>query len=109
MQTQKRFIAVFDKYLESVVQEAIDRDRRQIRNVRSYIDMRRDTAGVKPSMVLIELGLDIPDDVFEHPAIEVMMTATNDMVSLNNVSELFSGCRPMIFITMHGRTCYLTM
>jgi hypothetical protein len=89
VQTQKRFIAIFDKFLESIVQQAIDRDGRQIRNVQSYIDMRRDTGGVRPALVLIELGLDIPDDVFLHPAIEVMMTATNDMICLDNVSDFF--------------------
>ncbi|OAX35882.1 terpenoid synthase [Rhizopogon vinicolor AM-OR11-026] len=86
VQTQKRFIAIFDEFLESVVQQAIDRSGRRIRDIKSYIDTRRDTGGVRPTLVLTELGLDmdIPDEVISHPAIQVMITATNDMVCLFN-------------------------
>jgi len=86
-QSQKRLIAAFGEYLESIVQEVIDRSERRIRDIQSYIDLRRGTVGAKCAFALIELGLNIPDEVVSHPAIQVMETATNDMISASNVSD----------------------
>jgi hypothetical protein len=86
-QSQKRFIAAFEEYLESMVQEAIDRSERRIRDIQSYIDIRRATVGAKPALALIELDMNIPDEVVSHPAIQVMESATSDMISASNVSD----------------------
>jgi hypothetical protein len=87
-QSQKRFIKTFDKYLEAVVQQAIDRNGHRIRDIKSYIDVRRDTIGAKPSFALLELALDIPDEVISHPAIQEMSLASIDMLCIGNVSNI---------------------
>ncbi|KAG1738244.1 terpenoid synthase [Suillus lakei] len=83
-QSQKRFIAAFEKFLESLVNEAIDRSEYRIRDIPSYIEMRRDTVGLRSFFALLELGLDIPDEVISHPTIVVMANACLDMVALDN-------------------------
>jgi len=69
------------------MQQTIDRREGRIRDINSYLDMRRNTSAVRPSFVLIEIGLDIPDEVMSHPAIEVMFSTSADMVIINNVSS----------------------
>ncbi|KAF8547657.1 terpenoid synthase [Imleria badia] len=83
-QSQKRFVATFDEYLEAVAQQAIDRSGHRIRDITSYFDIRRDTIGGKPAIALLELGLDIPDEVMSHPAIQEMALAAVDMISIGN-------------------------
>ncbi|KAN0078464.1 Isoprenoid synthase domain containing protein [Tylopilus felleus] len=83
-QSQKRFIKTFEEYLEAVVQQAIDRNKHRIRDIKSYIDVRRDTIGAKPSFALLELALDIPDEVIAHPAIQEMSFASIDMLCIGN-------------------------
>ncbi|KAG1819038.1 terpenoid synthase [Suillus subaureus] len=83
-QSQKRFIAAMDEYLEGVVQQAIDRSRHHIRDIQSYFNVRRRTVGVRPSFAIVELGLNIPDEVISHPRIEDMVVASVDMVIVAN-------------------------
>ncbi|KAG1873120.1 terpenoid synthase [Suillus subluteus] len=83
-QTQKWFIAIFDEYLEGVVQQAIDRSGHHIRDIQSYFDLRRIAVGAKPAFVLLELGLDIPDEVISHPTIEDIIVVSLDMIALIN-------------------------
>ena len=76
------------EYLEAVVQESIDRKDHRILDVKSYIDARRCSSGVKPSFAILELGLDIPDEVMAHPAIQEMIIAAVDMSAFWNVSDI---------------------
>ena len=77
-----------DEYLESVVQEITDKNEHRILDIKGYIDARRLTSGVKPSFSIMELGLDIPDEVMAHPAIQVMIVAAIDLVAFYNVSDI---------------------
>ena len=77
-----------DEYLEGVGQESIDKKDHRILDVKSYIDARRRTSGVKPSFSIFELGLDIPDEEMAHPAIQEMILAAVDMVAFCNVSNI---------------------
>ena len=77
-----------DEYLEGVVRESIDKKDHCILDIKSYIDARRPTCGMKPAFTIIELGLDIPDEVMAHPAIQEMMLATVDITALFNVSDV---------------------
>ena len=75
-----------EEYFESVVQESIDKKDRRVLDVKSYVDARRRTSGVKPSFSIYELGLNIPDEVMMHPTIQEMFIAAVDMVAFCNVS-----------------------
>ena len=85
-QSQKRFITTFDTYTQSVVQQAADRTHSYIRDIESYFEVRRNTIGAKPSFALLELEMDLPDEVIEHPIIQDLSILTIDMLHLGNVS-----------------------
>ncbi|CAK5261827.1 unnamed protein product [Mycena citricolor] len=88
--TQRRFIETFDFFFQSVTQQAMDRDAGVIPDLESYIALRRDTSGCKPSFALIEYAnnLDIPDEVMEHPLLMSLTEAANDLVTWSN--DIFS-------------------
>jgi len=71
--------------MDSVVQQAEDRDNKHIRTVESYLEVRRDTIGAKPSFALLELEMDLPDDVFNHPTLEKLRMLVIDMLCIGNV------------------------
>ncbi|RPD59287.1 terpenoid synthase [Lentinus tigrinus ALCF2SS1-7] len=81
---QRRFISTFDAYCQSVVQQAADRDVQRLRDVNSYLEMRRENIGAKPSFALLELDMNLPDEVLAHPAIVDLTTWAIDMIILGN-------------------------
>ncbi|TBU29047.1 terpenoid synthase [Dichomitus squalens] len=82
--SQRRFIATFDTYCQSVVQQAADRDVQHVRTIDSYFENRRENIGARPSFALLELDMDLPDEVMEHPAIVDLTTGAIDMLILGN-------------------------
>ena len=85
---QRRFIHTFYLYTEAVVQQALERDNSQLRTVENYFEIRRNTIGARPSMVIHEVHFDIPDDVKQHPSIVALELACVDMIAIGN--DLFS-------------------
>ncbi|TCD63220.1 terpene cyclase [Steccherinum ochraceum] len=81
---QKHMIEAFTDYLNSVVQQAIDRDSDTCNTVEEYLHKRRQNIGIRPSFVPIELGLNLTDDVFYHPVIDQLRLYVGDMVILDN-------------------------
>ncbi|KAF9073382.1 terpenoid synthase [Rhodocollybia butyracea] len=81
---QRRFIETYQLYVNSVLQQAIDRADNHIRNVNSYFQVRRDTIGAKPSFVLLEFTMDIPDKIMQHPVIHELRIGCVDMVIIEN-------------------------
>ncbi|KAH9976471.1 terpenoid synthase [Russula compacta] len=86
----KRFIVTFAEYLDAVIDEAADRAAGHVRGIADYLKLRRLTIGGYPSFLCFELGLDIPDEVIEHPGIKSLLSLvaetillTNDMYSYN--------------------------
>jgi hypothetical protein len=99
-------------FFQTVTQQALDRATGVIPDLKSYIDLRRDTSGCKPCWALIECkphtkiskaimttmltsltdanNLKIPDEVMDHPTILALGEATNDLVTWSNVSRLVS-------------------
>ncbi len=86
-QAQKRFIDTFDEYLESVVQQAADRNNSHVRGIESYLEVRRNTIGAKPSFALLEFDMQLPDEVINHPVIKELEKSCIDMLCLGNVSN----------------------
>ncbi|KAF8350406.1 terpenoid synthase [Amanita rubescens] len=83
---QKRFIETTQEFHESLSIQAKTRAANAVPDLESYIDCRRDTSACKPCWALIEYihDIDLPDYVAEHPIIEAMGQAANDMVSWSN-------------------------
>jgi hypothetical protein len=82
---QRRFVDTFGQYMNAVVQQAEDRTQHHIRSLDSYLDVRRDTIGAKPSFAILELEMDIPDHVFNHPTLENLRLWVIDMLCIGNV------------------------
>lgn len=79
-------------YLQGVQQEASFRTDGIPPDIQTYIEMRRDTSACKLVFDLIEysLGLELPDDVIEHPSIMALNQCANDLVTWANVSTIRS-------------------
>ncbi|KAI9435079.1 terpenoid synthase [Lactarius indigo] len=95
--SQRRFIKLFDTYVYAVVEEAGDRGQGRIRGITDYLELRVRASGVCCSLFPAELGLDIPDEVMDHPAMEnfIWLTVyplmlTNDLYSYN-IEQAASG------------------
>jgi hypothetical protein len=65
---------------------------KHIRGIDSYMSVRRDTIGATPSFALLELDMDIPDNVINHPYVKHLTTCVVDMIILGNV-RLFRSFR----------------
>ncbi|KAJ4471607.1 terpenoid synthase [Lentinula aciculospora] len=81
---QDVFIETFDTYTSSVVEQAEDRVTHHIRDVESYLEVRRDTIGAKPSFALLHLGSELPTDFLSHPLVEYITTITIDLLIIGN-------------------------
>jgi Delta6-protoilludene synthase len=68
-----------------VIDEATDRTNGRIRRISDYLELRRLTAGAYASFFSVELGLDIPDKVMNHPAIESLLSLAAESTVLTNV------------------------
>ena len=77
-------------FFKAVAQQSADRASGSIPDLESYVHMRRDTSGCKPCFALIEYaaGIDLPDQIIDHPTIRALEEATNDLVTWSNVCFL---------------------
>ncbi|KZT23360.1 terpenoid synthase [Neolentinus lepideus HHB14362 ss-1] len=82
--SQKHFVEAFTDYLNSVVIQAKDRDTDTIRTIDSYLKMRRENIGARPSYVPGELHLNLPDEAFYHPVIKELEYHIADLIILDN-------------------------
>lgn len=86
LSSQRRFLASFEEYVYAVIKEAADRAQGRTRGIVDYLELRRLTIGGYPSYLCLELGLDIPDEVMEHPAIKSLLSLVAETIALTNVS-----------------------
>ncbi|KAI0273275.1 terpenoid synthase [Russula aff. rugulosa BPL654] len=107
---QRRFIRAFTDYVHGVIDEASDRTRGHIRGIADYFQLRRLTAGAYPSLFSVELGLEIPDEVMEHPALQSLLgltadsiVLTNDLYSYNNEQAAGHGCHNILTVIMNEK------
>jgi hypothetical protein len=89
---QRRFIRAFTDYVYGVIDEASDRTSGHIRGIADYFQLRRLTAGGCALLFAMELGLDIPDEVMEHPALQSLVSLTIDSFVLTNVRISLAKC-----------------
>ncbi|TFK27829.1 terpene synthase [Coprinopsis marcescibilis] len=86
----ERFIANMDLFFQSVVTQTRNRALGVVPDIESYIAIRRDNSGCKPCFQLAEFaaGIDLPDEIIQHPIIQSLEEASNDLVTWSN--DLFS-------------------
>ncbi|KAF5384031.1 hypothetical protein D9757_006948 [Collybiopsis confluens] len=105
---QESFVRAFDAYTTSVVEQAKDREMHHICDVKSYLRVRRDTIGAKPSFALLYLGFELPETFLCHPLVEYISTLAidlliigNDICSYNVEQARGDGSHNMVTIVMH--------
>lgn len=88
--SQKRFVHGMGLFLEGITIQARSRATGVILDLEDYIILRRDTSGLKPCWALIEYagGLNLPEEVLEHPIVQSLEEAANDWVAWSNVGTL---------------------
>nr|BDI63096.1 sesquiterpene synthase [Collybia nuda] len=81
---QSRFVETFQSYTDAVVEQAKDRHTNHIRDIGSYMDVRRDTIGAKPSLAICQVHMNIPSEILEHPIIAELTRLCIDMLIIGN-------------------------
>ncbi|KAF9040486.1 terpenoid synthase [Hymenopellis radicata] len=61
-----------------------NRDANHLRNVESYLEVRRDTIGAKPSFALLQLDLDLPPGFLADPIVQDMTILAIDLLIIGN-------------------------
>jgi len=107
---QRRLLKSFAAYVYGVIDEASDRIGGRIRSIKDYLELRRLTAGPYASFLSVELGLDIPDEVMTHPAMESLLALiadsivlTNDLYSYNNEQAAGHGSHNILTVVMNEK------
>jgi len=82
---QKRFIRNFFDYAYGVTDEASDRTSGHVRCITDYFQLRKLTSAAYVNSFFVELGLEIPDEVMEQPALQSLISLSADLIVLANV------------------------
>ncbi|GJE99460.1 terpene synthase [Phanerochaete sordida] len=108
---QARFVDEWQMYVDSVVEQARDRDYTRLRSVEEHLALRRFTIGSRPSFAILELGLDIPQEVFDTPVlvdlrdtITDILSLDNDMASYNKEQAAGDDLHNVVTLIMHERS-----
>ena len=82
-----RFIHTMELFFIAVSQQAVDRANGVVPDLESYIIIRADTSGCKPCFALHEYaaGIDLPEEIAQHPIIKALEEACNALVTWSNV------------------------
>jgi hypothetical protein len=81
---QRRCVDTFKLTIATLIQEVEDRDCGRIRDIESYLNIRREVGAVKPSFAMIEIHLNLPDRVHNNPIIKRLYQTSNDLVTMTN-------------------------
>jgi hypothetical protein len=73
-------------WLQSVVDQAEDRDSNTVRTIDAYFETRRQNIGCRPTFVIGEFNLSIPKEDLSHPTITKLEILAADMTLIVNVS-----------------------
>ncbi|KAG2057544.1 terpenoid synthase [Suillus hirtellus] len=84
LSSQRHFLATFGAHLRAVVVEARDREQGHRRSFHDYLKLRRQTVGVTPCLLIYEMGMDLPDEVFYHPVIRDLIECISDLSLIDN-------------------------
>ncbi|KZV87270.1 terpenoid synthase [Exidia glandulosa HHB12029] len=114
-EARRFFMKTFSLYLDSVIVQADDRDKNYVRTIQEYIDMRRDNIGLRPSLFIGTMKLDMPAPAWDHQylldlenIISDFNLFDNDMVSFNKEQASDDAECNIVTVIMHSlKTDYL--
>lgn len=103
----EHFIAATEQYVNGVAQEIEDRMHNRVRPLEEFIRLRRDTAAARSVLGLCEFGLNLPNEVIQHPIISALTLDAVDLTFISNVSCFYRVNRTRILSkkTTSRRTC----
>ncbi|KAI0727260.1 isoprenoid synthase domain-containing protein [Fomitopsis betulina] len=81
---RKHLEEAFTDYLNSVHDQALDRDTNNLRTVENYFRTRRENTGARPSYIPAVMEIDVPDEAFYHPGVVKLSYLSTDLILLDN-------------------------
>lgn len=88
---KRRFLKSYEDYVEAMTLEVEDRQQKSVRkSMADYLDLRRYTGAIKPSLDLILLPLEISDQLLESPTIKELEMIAIEMIAIANVNTIFT-------------------
>lgn len=84
---QKHFIDTFGDFVYSQVEEAVDRENGCIWGIEDYMILQRYTIDLYPCFPMLELGMDLFEEVWNHHVIEELRNTAANIVLLDNVGD----------------------
>ena len=73
--------------MRAVVVEARDREEAHCRRIDDYLKLRRDTIAAKPAFAIYEMGMNLADEVFDHPVIAELAECIIELILIDNVTS----------------------
>ena len=96
MTYQRHNIALWDLYIDSVVQEGKDKNAGLIRDLASFIPLRRGTIALYLMALMTTLDSEVPPQVYDHPTMQRMLDLISDIIFIENVRSLCSADYPLL-------------
>lgn len=87
--TSERFIRHYEKYLDSVHAQAVDRDNKSILSIDEYLALRRTGVAARVAFDYILVHDDLPDEIYNHPQVGKIIDSAIDVIIYTNVISLF--------------------
>lgn len=84
-----RLERAWDRFTASVVEQARDREQQRLRTVEEHMALRRLTIGAEPCYAAAELGLNLPQEVFDDPLLQALQADITDIIIYDNVRPIF--------------------
>lgn len=87
---RKRFITNYEAYINSIVQEAMERRDHQLRlSFEEYLVLGRVTGAIRPALDLIMLPLEISEEYLELRSVKELEMIAIDLIAIANVSLFY--------------------
>ncbi|KAG0694264.1 terpenoid synthase [Suillus ampliporus] len=82
--SQRHFIEMFTAYVRALVVKAPDREQVRCRTIDDYLKLQRDTCTVRSCVLICEMGMELPDEVFYHPVIVELVDCIVELSLVDN-------------------------
>lgn len=82
--SQQHFLDDYITYLRAVIVEAGDRDKNATYDIQGYLSIRRQTVGAQSAFAIFELGLNLVDEVYYHPAVTELIDCAAELILIDN-------------------------
>ncbi|KAH9915132.1 isoprenoid synthase domain-containing protein [Fomitopsis serialis] len=104
-----RLLRHCEDYVNAVTAEAGLREHNKVLDPEAYINARRENSAVRVCFGLFGFifGLDLPDEIFEHPVMIRLHLAAVDMVWLSNVTSNGAHGNNVVTVVMESQHCDL--